>query len=824
MSISDCIYGTLPASAVFVVEFSVTRLQGDEKGDALQSLATMLTQHGARARRAPVFLVGTDGIADEEISDMIEEHLELHASFFDISCVQRKSDSLLCFTVPDCMGEFREAIRKSLLGLSSVGDEVDPKWLKVYKRLLEHPEGVLTVTEFDKLINSEGIKDKQKLLYFLQNKDAIRTFPLVPGLHDLIFVRLDEIIHAFKIIYDAHANAPCLLLKGVAKLWLGRKSSLTRSANRRSGLLQLMQMAQIAIPKPTERALYIPSCSNYTVTPCEPEGGSPSFHITLVSTQTQSPLLVTRRNDERFAMPSWFAHIIFAAAVAWTEQTALNFPWRVSTTAAYVAFGKHEVLLTHDEADGLLTAQLLKTSADAALVSVRLRLIIHDVLLARFPELRCRVLLPLPHLTETDSSIDQDGLMALSHGQVLHMNEGQVLTKEELVSSLSVFLPAEESPARYDIFLSYRWSGYDSPFSDKLFDIMEGSEVSGDKLVVFQDTKRLRTGDQFDFAFMKAMSLSRVVVPLVSWAAVKRMMFLKEDSPCDNVLLEWSLALLLVERTGLKVHPIIIGLRMQNTDGVTVHENLFTATPPRVTRSGDIDWDADFNEILDPRLILERPADVHVASVHLKLERMWQHLFPNEALPEIAQTFTARSVTQQICKFLGSLTWELTKAEKGPLLNQDCGLHVAVAQSLKATIANATWHSPPSPAKLMVTQQETPPQRTPDGVTELLAVALKENTKLTDAALKENAKLSDALVDDVRTGVVAMRHEVAHIGAKVDEALSILRAQYASLLAQTHRVSALCCPRSLNPPHCTPSPGSRCSRRCSRASRASRPS
>ena len=71
--------------------------------------------------------------------------------------------------------------------------------------------------------------------------------------------------------------------------------------------------------------------------------------------------------------------------------------------------------------------------------------------------------------------------------------------------------------------------------------------------------RRLQDGDPLHKSFMAAMASSRVIVPIVSTAALERMMGLTAASPCDNVLLEWSLALELSKQRGTKVYPLLIG-------------------------------------------------------------------------------------------------------------------------------------------------------------------------------------------------------------------------------------------------------------------------
>ena len=54
--------------------------------------------------------------------------------------------------------------------------------------------------------------------------------------------------------------------------------------------------------------------------------------------------------------------------------------------------------------------------------------------------------------------------------------------------------------------------------------------------------------------------MSQVAIPLVSWSAIERMVDLKADSAVDNMLVEWTLALELVDLGKLaRIFPIFLG-------------------------------------------------------------------------------------------------------------------------------------------------------------------------------------------------------------------------------------------------------------------------
>ena len=104
----------------------------------------------------------------------------------------------------------------------------------------------------------------------------------------------------------------------------------------------------------------------------------------------------------------------------------------------------------------------------------------------------------------------------------------------------------------------------------------------------------LKDGGRFDMQFMKGMLGSSVVTPLLSWDALKRMTVLTPSSPCDNVLLEWTLALELHGCLGIKVMPLLVGPMIEAADGLALKTGLCMHPPGPRTRWGEHDsWWAD---------------------------------------------------------------------------------------------------------------------------------------------------------------------------------------------------------------------------------------
>jgi hypothetical protein len=143
---------------------------------------------------------------------------------------------------------------------------------------------------------------------------------------------------------------------------------------------------------------------------------------------------------------------------------------------------------------------------------------------------------------------DEHQAVALPGGAYLEAEERRYLRER--------WVPPEQS--NYHVFLSYRWGNgdFDRRMADALYEAL-----STVPLHVFLDRQKLHQGESFVTAFMDAMHKSSVIVPLVSWGALMRMTALTEHSPRDNLLVEWALALELVERSGkrVKINPVLMG-------------------------------------------------------------------------------------------------------------------------------------------------------------------------------------------------------------------------------------------------------------------------
>jgi serine/threonine protein kinase len=129
----------------------------------------------------------------------------------------------------------------------------------------------------------------------------------------------------------------------------------------------------------------------------------------------------------------------------------------------------------------------------------------------------------------------------------------------------------------YDIFLSYRVAS-DSDVAVSLFE-----ELNDAGYKVWFDKVCLTPGQVWEVEFCEGLVNSACFVCLVSRKAVnhtdsKRHSFVRLDptSSCDNVLLEWRLALELKARNMIEaIYPVVIGDVVDSEDGASCYTNYF---------------------------------------------------------------------------------------------------------------------------------------------------------------------------------------------------------------------------------------------------------
>ena len=136
----------------------------------------------------------------------------------------------------------------------------------------------------------------------------------------------------------------------------------------------------------------------------------------------------------------------------------------------------------------------------------------------------------------------------------------------------------------YDVFISYRVKdSHGKPTADSKLAEMLYNKLTAKGVRVWWDVKCIQPGQDWEVEFIKGLVESRSLLPIVSRNGVdERFETLKQDSPCDNVLLEYRLALELRARSSLKrnlyiqlIYPVFVG----DVDASTLHyRDYFTPT------------------------------------------------------------------------------------------------------------------------------------------------------------------------------------------------------------------------------------------------------
>jgi hypothetical protein len=193
----------------------------------------------------------------------------------------------------------------------------------------------------------------------------------------------------------------------------------------------------------------------------------------------------------------------------------------------------------------------------------------------------------------------------------------------------------------YDVFISYRWTLFDTELVMALFSKFCHTLVGKRQVHVFVDRWRLEAGRMFDRDFSVALMKSTIAVAIVSLASMERMKILTADSDIDNVLLEWTLICELLAIGDLEYClPVMIGNVTEHTqaDGRFI-TNLFATG-----------------------IIKDLPAVVCARVVKF----VTQVLEDNGKKPsKDLSTRTVRGTVETITKALGVLTWDIASSHGG---------------------------------------------------------------------------------------------------------------------------------------------------------------
>jgi hypothetical protein len=130
--------------------------------------------------------------------------------------------------------------------------------------------------------------------------------------------------------------------------------------------------------------------------------------------------------------------------------------------------------------------------------------------------------------------------------------------------------------ATWDVFISYRVAS-DAVHAKLLYEALTATGIR-----VWWDAKCLQPGVPWEEGFCKGLAGSASIICLLSKEAInssldssRNITTLTPSSPCDNVLLEWRLALELKARGMIeKIFPVLIGNRFE-VDGQVTYGHYF---------------------------------------------------------------------------------------------------------------------------------------------------------------------------------------------------------------------------------------------------------
>jgi len=321
-------------------------------------------------------------------------------------------------------------------------------------------------------------------------------------------------------------------------------------------------------------------------------------------------------------------------------------------------FGTHKLMLTNQQHAGHVRIDIFVSHPVVVVETVleQARQVLREVIRG----LHCCLVVPSDGGARPEGYAGYLGPVMVLHGKRgvievegrgdrMLVGHNQVLEAPELRQRFGPFLPPRGLLPHYDVFLSYRWSesdtGLDSSIALGVFTLLSQDIIHGRALQAFLDKKRLQVGRNFQRDFALALSTSRVMVPIVSHAALAKMHTLQADSE-DNVLLEWLLGLELLEQKQLDLCiPVMLGKETGTpADNGAMVTNLFRE-PGNPSELPD----------LVPRRVVDLASSI--------LAGLQPH--SKGASAAAFAKMTVRSVVQNITARLGVPGWDVSKSHGG---------------------------------------------------------------------------------------------------------------------------------------------------------------
>ena len=715
LSVLDLLHA--PKASVSMLVFSLPDLQNPNLfKNSIAQLRVQLDSFAVHASESPLLLVGTrkdEAVAAGGGGDAALARLstDLCKALTSARLAKVRPNGDLCFFPIENSKGFAgdETIRKLVgaieevaMELKSMKERVPAGWLAVYDELAREvsatpPRQLLSLADVTKIASRFGLphdparfpleREVQLMLSYFHSLGAVCWYdlPEVPEVRELVVLDPQWIIDAVSMIicnFDDPAHLkPChaLAARHVTKEWKALRNGGVlsrvlleylwredRFEAHKAELLKLMEHFGLVVPirRKEQQTYIVPALlalsegANQPTTPTDAPLATLHFALAGQAPPDTAPVWAPEDflPDSGGFLPDGAFFELCGAAVGWSYDTAIGFEPALGCGFARVMFGQHQLLLSRPP-DGApyITVAILNAGEIAWSPAIdRLRLLV-DGISSRFVNLRCTCLLPLSSVDEAEKRhVERGALLAadIDGSQVYYVVGRQQLTTRELASRLSAYLPPLKPPDHYGAFLSYSHvPAFDTPFTEKLADCLGAQSPL---VTTFLDKRTASRGTDLDVVCLLAMANSRVIVPIVTWNALRRMTSLTSNSGLDYLLLEWSFALLQHEH-GAAVLPIFIGA--SDADGsADPSTDLFKARPPLARADGWGNALDDAGRVQpDERSVWERVPDVVVDSVARSLESFYtKHEFEP---PKAIRTRTAREVVKKFAEIWGETTW-----------------------------------------------------------------------------------------------------------------------------------------------------------------------
>lgn len=419
-------------------------------------------------------------------------------------------------------------------------------------------------------------------------------------------------------------------------------------------------------------------------------------------------------------LPTGFFSRLSGKCMAWSQSTSSMQPV-LTRHAAKLSFGSQVFTMYEDVKSNSIL--VYPRSKNPVPVHERLIKLVNEVVNECFHTLNWEVLLPF-----NSPELPQEHFIELNHIRGSHESQEGLWVDEielkgkGLSEQFSEWLRPEGLLDRYDGMISYRWTDSDRVFAEKLFDCMSIRSTGAlqRRVEIFLDKYRLQQGRRFDQSFLHALSVSSVVMMLVSVDGMQPFYSLQSDSPVDNVLLEWTLAIELEELGLLKcIVPVLQGYEVDGPSGPTLK--------------------AFFDPDPKPHL-----PEVVVQSVVKKVSEFIIGM-GHSPTPTL-QSRTVKQTVVRVCEYLGILTWESMDPEQ-PFALALNRLPQLCADKIMVHIDNAAAEEAPKTQSVKPTVKPKMTQR-------------KSSKLMTGFKKKSQPQVEHADHNDVRTWLESIKLEM----------------------------------------------------------------